>query len=54
MGRKLAGSLMKEQGLVSCQPLTLRYRHGSHELVAILRPLEGRLAVTQLNQSMVT
>ncbi|HAG9167634.1 TPA: hypothetical protein F6V63_24195 [Escherichia coli] len=37
MGRKLAGSLMKEQGLVSCQPLTLRYRHGSHELVAILR-----------------
>ncbi|SPW89689.1 transposase, IS3 family [Escherichia coli] len=23
MGRKLAGSLMKEQGLVSCQPLTL-------------------------------
>ncbi len=39
MGRKLAGSLMKEQGLVSCQPLTLRYRHGSHELVAILMDL---------------
>ncbi len=37
MGRKLAGSLMIEQGLVSCQPLTLRYRHGSLELVDILR-----------------
>lgn len=53
MGRKLAGSLMKEQGLVSCQPLTLRYRHGSHELVAILRTWRA-LSCDTAKSSMVT
>ncbi|EGI93496.1 transposase domain protein [Shigella boydii 5216-82] len=35
MGRWLAGRLMKELGLVSCQKPTHRYKRGGHEHVAI-------------------
>ncbi len=35
MGRWLAGRLMKELGLVSCQQPTYRYKRGGHEHVAI-------------------
>lgn len=35
MGRWLAGRLMKELGLVSCQQPTHRYKRGGHEHVAI-------------------
>lgn len=34
MGRWLAGRLMKELGLVSCQQPTHRYKRGGHEHVA--------------------
>ena len=34
MGRWLAGRLMKELGLVSCQQPTYRYKRGGHEHVA--------------------
>ncbi len=36
MGRWLAGRLMKELGLVSCQQPTYRYKRGGHEHVAIV------------------
>ncbi len=35
MGRWLAGRLMKELGLVSCQQPTHQYKRGGHEHVAI-------------------
>ncbi|EGK38544.1 putative transposase [Shigella flexneri K-227] len=41
MGRWLAGRLMKELGLVSCQQPTHRYKRGGHEHVAIPNYLEG-------------
>ncbi len=40
MGRWLAGRLMKELGLVSCQQPTHRYKRGGHEHVAIPNYLE--------------
>ncbi|EAV5089343.1 IS3 family transposase [Salmonella enterica] len=50
MGRWLAGRLMKELGLVSCQQPTHRYKRGSHEHVAIPNHLERQFAVTEPNQ----
>ncbi len=40
MGHWLAGRLMKELGLVSCQQPTHRYKRGGHEHVAIPNYLE--------------
>ena len=45
MGRWLAGRLMKELGLVSCQQPTHRYKRGGHEHVAIPNYLERQFAV---------
>ena len=50
MGRWLAGRLMKELGLVSCQQPTHWYKRGSHEHVAIPDYLERQFAVTGPNQ----
>ncbi len=50
MGRWLAGRLMKELGLVSCQQPTHRYKRGGHEHVAIPNHLERQFAVTEPNQ----
>ncbi|ROI46592.1 transposase [Escherichia coli] len=50
MGRWLAGRLMKELGLVSCQQPTYRYKRGGHEHVAIPNYLERQFAVTEPNQ----
>ncbi len=50
MGRWLAGRLMKELGLVSCQQPTHRCKRGSHEYVAIPNHLERQFAVTEPNQ----
>ncbi|EPJ2030745.1 IS3 family transposase [Escherichia albertii] len=50
MGRWLAGRLMKELGLVSCQQPTHRYKRGGHEHVAIPDYLERQFAVTGPNQ----
>ncbi|AXD28760.1 IS3 family transposase [Salmonella enterica] len=50
MGRWLAGRLMKELGLVSCQQPTHRYKRGGHEYVAIPDYLERQFAVTGPNQ----
>ncbi len=50
MGRWLAGRLMKELGLVSCQQPTHRYKRGGHEHVAIPNYLERQFAVTKPNQ----
>jgi len=50
MGRWLAGRLMKELGLVSCQQPTYRYKRGGHEHVAIPNHLERQFAVTEPNQ----
>lgn len=50
MGRWLAGRLMKELGLVSCQQPTHRYKRGGHEHVAIPDHLERQFAVTEPNQ----
>ncbi|HHC4735827.1 TPA: IS3 family transposase [Escherichia albertii] len=50
MGRWLAGRLMKELGLVSCQQPTHRYKRGGHEHVAIPDYLERQFAVTEPNQ----
>ena len=50
MGRWLAGRLMKELGLVSCQQPTHRYKRGGHEHVAIRNHLERQFAVTEPNQ----
>ncbi|HCX7732696.1 TPA: IS3 family transposase, partial [Escherichia coli] len=47
MGRWLAGRLMKELGLVSCQQPTHRYKRGGHEHVAIPNHLERQFAVTE-------
>ena len=47
MGRWLAGRLMKELGLVSCQQPTHRYKRGGHEHVAIPNYLERQFAVTE-------
>ena len=54
MGRWLAGRLMKELGLVSCQQLTHRYKRGGHEHVAIPNHLERQFAVTEPNQAWET
>ena len=45
MGRWLAGRLMKELGLVSCQQPTHRYKRGGHEHVAIPNHLERQYAL---------
>ncbi|HAT3961752.1 TPA: DDE-type integrase/transposase/recombinase [Citrobacter freundii] len=50
MGRWLAGRLMKELGLVSCQQPTHRYKRGGHEHVAIPNYLERQFVVTEPNQ----
>lgn len=50
MGCRLASRLMKEQGLLSCQQPTQRYKRGSHEHIAILNHLERQLVVTEPNQ----
>ncbi len=50
MGRWLAGRLMKELGLVSCQQPTHRYKRVGHEHIAILNRLERQFAVTEPNQ----
>lgn len=50
MGLWLAGRLMKELGLVSCQQPTHRYKRGGHEHVAIPNHLERQFAVTEPNQ----
>lgn len=50
MGRWLAGRLMKELGLVSCQQPAHRYKRGCHEHVAIPDYLERQFAVTEPNQ----
>ena len=50
MGRWLAGKLMKELGLVSCQQPTHRYKRGGHEHAAIPNHLERQFAVTKPNQ----
>lgn len=50
MGRWLAGRLMKELGLVSCQQPTHRYKRGAHEHIAIPNRLERQFAVTEPNQ----
>lgn len=50
MGRWLAGRLMKELELVSCQQPTHQYKRGGHEHVAIPNHLEQPFAVTVPNQ----
>ncbi|QST47790.1 IS3 family transposase [Escherichia albertii] len=50
MGRWLAGRLMKDLGLVSCQQPTHRYKRGGHEHVVIPDYLERQFAVTGPNQ----
>ncbi|HCC1094201.1 TPA: IS3 family transposase [Salmonella enterica subsp. enterica serovar Paratyphi C] len=50
MGRWLAGRLMKELGLVSCQQPTHRYKRGGHEHIVIPNRLERQFAVTEPNQ----
>ncbi|MGL9773231.1 MAG: IS3 family transposase [Sodalis sp. (in: enterobacteria)] len=50
MGRWLAGRLMKELGLVSCQQPTHRYKRGGQEHVAIPNYLERQFAVTEPKQ----
>lgn len=50
MGRWLAGRLMKELGLVSCQQPKHRYKRGGQEHVAISNHLERQFAVTEPNQ----
>lgn len=50
MGRWLAGRLMKELGLVSCQQPTHRYKRGGHEHIVIPNHLERQFAVTEPNQ----
>ncbi|HEJ7510045.1 TPA: IS3 family transposase [Klebsiella oxytoca] len=50
MGRWLAGRLMKELGLVSCQQPIHRYKRGGHEHIAIPNHLERQFAVTEPNQ----
>lgn len=50
MGRWLAGRLMKERGLVSCQQPTHRYKRGGYEHIVIPNRLERQFAVTEPNQ----
>lgn len=50
MGRWLAGKLMKELGLVSCQQPTHRYKRGGNEHLAITNHLERQFAVTKVAQ----
>ncbi len=50
VGRWLAGRLMKELGLVSCQQPTHRYKRGGHEHIVIPNRLERQFAVTEPNQ----
>ncbi|WP_394551015.1 IS3 family transposase [Pantoea sp. SGAir0180] len=50
MGRWLAGTLMRELGLVSCQQPTHRYKRCGHEHIAIPNHLERQFAVTAPNQ----
>lgn len=50
MGPWLAGRLMKELGLVSCQQPTHRYKRGGNEHVAIPNHLERQFPVTEPNQ----
>jgi putative transposase len=50
MGRWLAGRLMKELGLVSCQQPTHRYKRGGHEHIVIPNHLERQFAVTEPQQ----
>ena len=50
MGRWLAGRLMKELGLVSCQQPTHRYKRGGHEHIVIPNSLERQFVVTEPNQ----
>lgn len=50
MGCWLAGRLMKELGLVSCQQPTHRYKRGGHEHIVIPNHLERQFAVTEPNQ----
>ena len=50
MGRWLAGRLMKELGLVSCQQPIHRYKRGGYEHIAIPNHLERQFAVTEPNQ----
>lgn len=50
MRRWLAGRLMKELGLVSCQQPTHRYKRGGHEHIVIPNRLERQFAVTEPNQ----
>jgi putative transposase len=50
MGRWLAGRLMKELGLVSCQQPAHRYKRGGHEHIAIPNHLERQFAVTEPKQ----
>lgn len=47
MGRWLAGRLMKDLGLVSCQQPTHLFKRGGHEHVAIPNQLERQFAVTE-------
>jgi putative transposase len=50
LGRWLAGQLMKELGLVSCQQPTHRYKHGGQEHIAIPNHLDRQFAVIEPNQ----
>ena len=50
MGRWLAGRLMKELGLVSCQQPAHRYKRGGREYVTIPNHLGRQFAVTEPNQ----
>ncbi|SYD38181.1 Uncharacterised protein [Klebsiella pneumoniae] len=50
MRRWLAGRLMKELRLVSCQQPTHRYKRGGPEHIAIPNHLERQFAVTAPNQ----
>jgi putative transposase len=50
MGRWLAGKLLKELGLVSCQQPTHRYKRGGQEHIAIPNHLNRQFAVIEPNQ----
>lgn len=50
LGRWLAGKLMKELKLTSCQLPVHKYKHGGHEHVDIPNLLERQFAVTEPNQ----
>lgn len=50
IGRWIAGRLIKELGLVSCQRPTHRYKRGGHEHAAIPNCLAQQFAVAEPNQ----